>query len=194
MKSEKEKEWIEAIKRGESHAVEKAVNLYGRRLLRSAFLLCGREADAHDMVQETFLRAIKSIHRFKGKSTLFTWLYGILLNIFRHQTRKKGYVVFSGDLEEKESSVGSNPEHNLDRERIFSGVYSLIQTLSPRHRVALILRYYEGLKITEIAEIVKASEGTVKSRLHYATEAMRKKMPSNLNVLNRSITNNKETQ
>ena len=73
--------------------------------------------------------------------------------------------------------IDANPEHTIDRERTFSGVYSMIQTLSPRQREVLILRYYEGLKIKEIAEIVKTSEGTVKSRLHYATEALRKKCP-----------------
>ena len=177
MKFKKEEKWVDAFKKGEPQSIEKVITVYGPPLLRSAFLLCGNEVDAHDMVQETFFQAIKSIHRFKQKSSLFTWLYGILLNIFRQQTRKKRFMTFSGNLEGKKSMIDANPEHTIDRERTFSGVYSMIQTLSPRQREVLILRYYEGLKIKEIAEIVKTSEGTVKSRLHYATEALRKKCP-----------------
>lgn len=194
MKLKKEEQWVDALKKGEPQSIEKVITVYGTPLLRSAFLLCGSEVDAHDMVQETFLQAIKSIHRFKGKSSLFTWLYGILLNVFRQQTRKKRFLAFPGDLGDKNSKSGINPERNLERERAFSRVYSMIQTLSPHHRAALILRYYEGLKITEIAEIARVSEGTVKSRLHYATKAMRKIMPSDLKLFDHSIANNKEKQ
>jgi RNA polymerase sigma-70 factor (ECF subfamily) len=194
MKLKKEEEWIGALKKGEPQSIEKLITVYGTPLLRSAFLLCGSEVDAHDMVQETFLQAIKSVHRFKGNSSLFTWLYGILLNVFRQQTRKRRYSVFPGDLGDKNSKGGNNPERKLERDRSFSQVYSMIQTLSPAHREVLILRYYEGLKITEIAEIARVSEGTVKSRLHYATEAMRKKIPQDLNLFGHSITNNKEKQ
>jgi len=192
MKSEREETWVDAFKKGEPRSIEKVITVYGTPLLRSAFLLCGSEVEAHDMVQETFLQAIKSIHKFKGKSSLFTWLYGILLNIFRQQIRKRRYSAFPGDFGDKNSKSGINPEHNLERKREFSRVYSMIQTLSPHHREALILRYYEGLKITEIAEIARVSKGTVKSRLHYATEALRKIMPSDLKHLGHSIANNKE--
>jgi len=192
MKLEKEEKWVDAFKKGEPQSIEKVITVYGTPLLRSAFLLCGNKVESHDMVQETFLQAIKSIHRFKGKSSLFTWLYGILLNVFRQQTRKKRYSAFPGDLGDKNSKSDVNPEHNLERERVFSRVYSMIQALSPHHREALILRYYEGLKISEIAEIAGVSKGTVKSRLHYATEALRKIMPSDLKLFGHSITNNKE--
>ena len=194
MKLKKEEVWVDAPKKAEPQSIEKVITVYGTPLLRSAFLLCGSEEEARDMVQETFLQAIKSIHRFKGKSSLFTWMYGILLNVFRQQTRKKRPLVFSGDLGAKNSKSGLNPELNLERERAVSRVYSMIQSLSPHHRVALILRYYEGLKIIEIAEITRVSEGTVKSRLHYATEALRRKIPQDLNLFGHSITNNKEKQ
>jgi RNA polymerase sigma-70 factor (ECF subfamily) len=194
MKLEKEEKWVDAFKKGEPQSIEKVITVYGTPLLRSAFLLCGNEVEAHDMVQETFFQAMKSIHRFKEKSSLFTWLYGILLNVFRQQTRKKRYSAFPGNFGERNSESGNNPEYNLERERAFSRVYSMIQTLSPHHREALILRYYEGLKIAEIAEITRVSEGTVKSRLHYATEALRKKMPSDPKLFSHSITHNKEKQ
>jgi len=194
MKLEKEEKWVDAFKKGEPQSIEKVITVYGSPLLRSAFLLCGNEVEAHDMVQETFLQAIKSIHRFKGKSSLFTWLYAILLNVFRQQTRKKRYSAFPADYGDKNSKSGINHEHNLERERAFSRVYSMIQTLSPHHREALILRYYEGLKITEIAEIAGVSKGTVKSRLHYATEALRNIMPSDSMLFGHSTTHNEDKQ
>lgn len=189
---EKDKEWVDSLKRGEPQSIEKIVTLYGHRLLRNAFLLCGNESDAHDLVQETFLQAIKSINKFEGKSTPHTWMYGILLNVFRQYVRKKRRLFFSGDIKNKESASSIDIEHHLDIKNVFSKICDLIKTLSNNHREVLILRYFEGLNIAEIAEITRLPKGTVKSRLHYATMALRKKMPENLNLFHDSNTHKRK--
>jgi hypothetical protein len=66
-----------ALKGQDPEAVEELVNSYGDRLLRSAFLLCGNETEAQDIVQDTFLQAIRSVHRFQGRSTIYTWLHAM---------------------------------------------------------------------------------------------------------------------
>src|SRR5437868_6249365 len=71
---------------------------HGERLLRSAYLLCGDENEAEDLVQETFLQAIKSAHRFRGDSAIYTWLHGILRNLCHRHLRKQKRLLFQEDL------------------------------------------------------------------------------------------------
>lgn len=180
-----EKIRVNALKKGDHQAIEEVVFLYGQRLLRAAFLLCGNISDAPDIAQETFLRAIKSVHRFKGKSSLYTWLYGILLNVCRQFYRKKRHIQMD-DLERYASPDEHSAEQEYELRDEYSNVVKHMHTLSQNHREVLILRYYEELKIRDIAEITKVSRGTVKSRLHYATSALRKKIPEDLNLLSNS--------
>src|ERR1035438_5396948 len=95
-------------------AMQELVNSYGDRLLRSAFLLCGNETDAQDIVQDTFLQAIRSVHRFQGRSSIYTWLHGILLNLTRHYYRDRKRMVYDEELARREPAA---PEENPDRKR-----------------------------------------------------------------------------
>ncbi len=68
---------VPAFKAPESLDFQELIESYGDRLLRSACLLCGDETEAQDLVQETFVQALKSAHRFRGDSAVYTWLHGI---------------------------------------------------------------------------------------------------------------------
>src|SRR3954464_14172722 len=74
------------------------LHAHGDRLLRSAYLLCGDATEAQDLVQETFLQALKSADRFRGESAVHTWLHGILLNLSRHHWRKQKRVVLDENI------------------------------------------------------------------------------------------------
>lgn len=187
-----EQEYLDSFRSGEPQAIEKVFTLYGNRLFRAAYLLCGNESDARDIVQETFLQAIKSINRFKAKSAFYTWLYGILLNVFRNHSRKKRFLPLSSEVKNKETDSASMAENRLEQQRTFSKLYELMKLLSPAHREVLILRYYEDLKIKEIAKITGTSQGTVKSRLHYATSYLREKVPPDMNLFRLSDTNERK--
>src|SRR6516165_6035602 len=95
-------ELAEALRNQETEAVQELVRGYGDRLLRSAFLLCGSETDAEDLVQETFLQAIRSARRFRARSTLYTWLHAILLNLSRHYHRERKRLVYDDEAAERE--------------------------------------------------------------------------------------------
>lgn len=168
------------FKSGKLGAADTVISAYGNRLLRSAFLLCKNETDANDLTQETFLQAIKSRHNYNTDYPLFSWLYGILLNLNRQRARKKKFLIFSNDMENNPSPHTTDALHQLDQEKTFSQLYAVMNTLSLKHKEILILKYFEGLKIEEIAVITGASKGTVKSRLHYATKYMQRKMPQHL--------------
>jgi RNA polymerase sigma-70 factor, ECF subfamily len=155
------------------------LDAHGERLLRSAYLLCGNQTDAQDLVQETFLQAFKAAHRFRGDSAVYTWLHGILLNVNRRRWRKQKRFVFDDHL--LETPVEPPVESEADREFRFSRLARAVQALSPEHREVIVLKYYENLKIEQIAAQTGVSVGTIKSRLHYAVRCLAKLVPSELN-------------
>ena len=173
---------ITALKGQDSGAVQELVNTYGDRLFRSAFALCGNEADAQDIVQDTFLQAIRSVHRFQGRSTVYTWLHAILLNLTRHYHRDRKRIVYDDELTGCEVSLPDENPSQLDAGTASSALLEALQKLSWAHREVIILRYYENMKIHEIARHLGISTGTVKSRLHYAIEGMQKLLPDELNL------------
>ena len=172
--------------------LEDMVSLYGKRLLRSAFLLCGKESDAQDLVQETFYQAIKSRSRFRGESQVFTWLYGILLNVFRQYIRKQKKQLVPAHLLSDEQMDDEEVENRFDINNVYARVNESMKSLSRKHREVLVLRYLEELKITEIANILNCSIGTIKSRLFYAIHELRYILPQNLNLFSGEGTNNKD--
>src|SRR6266702_7677184 len=93
---------VPAFKAPESLDFQELIESYGDRLLRSACLLCGDETEAQDLVQETLLQALKSAHRFRGDSTVYTWLHGILRNLCHRHLRKQKRLVFEEEIILKE--------------------------------------------------------------------------------------------
>jgi RNA polymerase sigma-70 factor (ECF subfamily) len=157
------------------------IDSHGNRLLRSACLLCGDETEAQDLVQETFVQALKSAHRFRGDSAVYTWLHGILLNLCRRHFRKQKRLVFEEERVLKET-VQPRPANELDRDFCANALAQALQKLSPEHREVIVLRYYENLKIEEIARQTGVSKGTVKSRLHYAVRCLEQFIPGEMNL------------
>jgi RNA polymerase sigma-70 factor (ECF subfamily) len=183
-----------ALKCQEPGAAEDLVKLYGDRLFRSAFMLCGNETDAQDVVQDTLLEAIRSVHRFQQRSSVYTWLYSILLNISRHHHRKQKRIVLDNNAGTEEmTSTGENVS-SLDAGTAASALQEVLAALSDAHREVIVLRYYEDMKIHEIARRLGLSKGTVKSRLHYATGEIRKRLPVELNLFGAAGTEKMQTR
>ena len=176
------KEFVAAFKNRDPSAIQELVDRHAQRLLRSAYLLCGNPTEAEDLVQSTLVEAIRTASRFRGDSNLYTWLHGILLNLTRRYHRERKRLVY-GDQPESARDVVDEPVlAAADVEVLRSKLAAAIQELSFGHREALVLRYYEGMKIGEIANQLGVSEGTVKSRLHYAVAELRRKLPVDLNL------------
>lgn len=157
------------------------LHAHGDRLLRSAFLLCGNATEAQDLVQETFLQALKSAHRFRGESAPYTWLHGILLNVSRHHRRRQQRLVLDETIALDTPAAGAG-EAEADREFRATRLTHALQTLSAEHREVIVLRFYDNRKIHEIAAQTGVSAGTVKSRLHYALRCLEKLVPDELNL------------
>jgi RNA polymerase sigma-70 factor, ECF subfamily len=173
---------VATLRAGNPAALQELVELHGDRLLRSAVLLCGNETDAQDLVQDTFVEAARSARRFRGGSTIYTWLHAILLNLTRHYHRSRKKIVYDAELESREMAVASEEPVPSDLEIAGSALTVALRQLSVLHREVLLLRYYEHLKIHEIAAHLGISKGTVKSRLHYAIGELQKRLPAEMNL------------
>jgi RNA polymerase sigma-70 factor (ECF subfamily) len=185
---------VSALKSQDPGAVEELVSLYGDRLLRSAFMLCGNDTDAQDMVQETLLGAIHSVHRFQQRSSVYTWLYSILLNTSRHHHRKQKRIIYDNNAGAEETIPAGENVSPLDAGVAASALQEILGALSHAHRQVITLRYYEDMKIHEIARRLGLSKGTVKSRLHYAIGEIRKRLPGELNLFGAAGTEKMQTQ
>jgi len=133
--------------------------------------------EAEDLTQDVFLAAMKSYHRFRGDSSLYTWLYKIMLNLFRKKRSRSSRLLqwnASQAGEEQEdfqvllADEADSPSEAVEKAERARRIASVLKSLSPKHREVVVLRFFEGKSYHEIAQIVGVSEGTVKSRLHHA--------------------------
>ena len=177
-----EEQLVRGLRSREPGAVQELVASCGDRLFRSACLLCGDAAEAQDLVQDTLLQAIRSAQRFQGRSSIYTWLHGILLNLTRHYHRDRKWIVYDEELARLETPPAEQAPSGLDIETASGALAQAMQGLSAPHREVLVLRFYEDMKIHEIAAHLGLSKGTVKSRLHYAIAELQRRMPGEMNL------------
>jgi RNA polymerase sigma-70 factor (ECF subfamily) len=183
-----------ALKARDPAAMQQLVEAFGQRLTRSAYLLCGNENEAQDLAQDTFVEAFRSAHRFQGRSSVYTWLHSILLNLTRHYRRKRKKLIYDNELAAQEISAPEEHPSALDVDCAATELAQALQRLSEPHREVLVLRYYERLQIAEIAQSLGVSPGTVKSRVHYAIQEMQKLLPAEMNLFGAGGTNEMETK
>ena len=141
------------------------------------------EQDAWDLAQDGFLKAWKSIGRFRGQSSFYTWFYRILMNVTIDWLRRKhveGSSEFDDSIALKHIEPGAattprgelQPAARLSDKEIRARIDDAIERLSAEHRTAIVLRELDGLEYQEIAEAMGCSIGTVMSRLFYARKKL----------------------
>jgi RNA polymerase sigma-70 factor (ECF subfamily) len=150
---------------------------YFARIHRAALVLCGNPWDADDLTQETFLVLTRSRQAFEGRSSLYTWLYGILLNLERRERRRAGLrrrklrVVWDNEPpDQRTTPAAETPIEVAEWKR---SLWSVVAQLPDGQRQALVLRYSEHLRYDEIAKILRCPLGTVKSRIFNAMVSLR---------------------
>jgi RNA polymerase sigma-70 factor (ECF subfamily) len=148
------------------------------RIQRAALVMCGNPWDADDLAQETFLVLARQPGAFQGKSSVYTWLYSVLLNLDRRERRRLGvarrklHVLHeTGDPAGQMVPGADAPVESAEWKRSLWGVVS---ELPDGQRQALVLRFSEGLRYDEIAEILECPLGTVKSRIFHGLLGLRK--------------------
>lgn len=162
---------------GDTTGFELIVKQYSGMVFSLAARLVG-PAEAEDVVQETFLRAYRALERFRGESTLKTWLYTIALNRVRARqgalarfkalfgsARPRGEDESLDSLLDTAADPGASPEEEAVSREQRRRLRSAIRDLPPEFRHAVVLRDLEGLSYDEIARVLKVPIGTVRSRI-----------------------------
>ena len=145
----------------------------GDRLLTAAFQITQNSADAEDLVFRTFSQVIAKVGQYDGRSAFFTWIYRILLNFRRMDLRKKGAnaLVFMEELPETEDPE-PDPAEALALDSSAAEVRAGVARLPEPLREAVVLHYFEGLNVSEIAALAEIPDGTVKYRLFEARKQL----------------------
>ncbi len=150
------------------------------RIHRAALVLSGNPWDAEDLVQETFLLAARKIDGFRGDSTPYTWLYGILLNIERRHRRRYGTWRRKLDTLYQSYDPRSHAVPSAERAAQVAewkeSLWSQVARLPDAQRQTLVLRFSEGLQYEEIAQVLSVPLGTVKSRIHHGLSRLRQQL------------------
>ena len=160
--------------------VEALTRQYFVRIHRAALVLSGNPWDADDLAQETFLVVARKPDRFGGRSQVFTWLYGILLNLDRRRRRQwsihRRKLKVLGENETSRKKFIPAAETAVEVSEWKQSLWAWVNKLPEGQRHALTLRFSEELAYDEIAEILECPLGTVKSRIHHGLLALRKLM------------------
>ena len=168
-----EKSWIRRAQGGDEEAFAWLVRRHEVRAYRIARGLLPNEEDARDVAQEAFLRVFRSIERFDFGYAFTTWLHRIVTNLAIDHLRKRRVVARGGVLDGEEGQEPElvdesveDPSAGVIREETVSEVRECLDALAPHFRSVMVLRELEGLPCAEIAEIVGATNVTVRWRLH----------------------------
>lgn len=182
---------IERCKLGQPAAYGELVRKYQDRVFNVCWRMCGNRADAEDLAQEAFLKALKSIDRFDGRSAFYTWLFRIAVNVViseqRKKSRRRTVSLDAAGRHRDGEPAGSwaaqrlvssedDPDRGLLREEQRELVAGALGALEEDHRCVVVLRDLESLDYDQIADILNLPIGTVKSRLHRARLALREKL------------------
>lgn len=174
---------LEKAKSGDINAFEKLVEAYQKKIYNICLRMIGNADDAYDLAQEVLIRIYKSINGFKEQSSLSTWVYRITTNVCLDEIRKrklKRTVSLDQDIRLDDSEIKREiesddppPDELAEKKEIKKTVASAINLLNEEHRMVIVLRDIQGFSYEEIAKITNCPEGTVKSRINRARQALK---------------------
>ena len=178
---------IELCRRGDGQAFARLVALHERMVFNLALRLLGDPEEAKDLSQDVFLQVYRMLGRFEGRSSLKTWIYRIVVNQCRNRQRwwrrrkrdrtsplETLTAVDEAKLSDAERHDG--PYEHMRRTEQARRVQEALAGLSFEHRAILLLREVECLSCEDVATTLGLPEGTVKSRLARAREALRRRL------------------
>ena len=171
---------VNLVKKGDKKAYNVLVLKYQDRLVFSVYKFLKDYELAQDIAQEAFIKAYKSMDKFRGDSQFYTWIYRIAINTAKNvlSTKARASEVYDNDttdqLLSESATTSENPENILQADQLRSTINNALQSLPEDIRVTLSLREYDGLSYEEIAGVLKCPIGTVRSRIHKGREMLDK--------------------
>jgi RNA polymerase sigma-70 factor (ECF subfamily) len=165
---------------GDAQAIEELFRAHAAQVERVLGRLVGPVADLEDLTQTVFLEAISALSRFRGEASFKTWLLSIAAHVGQHYLRA-GRVRRHIPLEMvPEEAVRGEVHHDriLDERKLATELHQLLDQISPKKRIALLLYVVEGHSIEEVAALMGASQTATRSRVFFARRELRKLLQS----------------
>ena len=177
-----DEELVLKSQQGDMHAFDELVERYHGKIYGLTYNMTSNREDAEDLTQEVFVKAFEALPRFRGKSSFYTWLYRIAvnktINYRKKRNRKRTLSLDQFDQEIKtdetyhDLTAKGSPLRNISLSELQEKLNEALQHLSEKHRTVVVMHDMQGIPHDEIAKVVKASVGTVRSRLFYARRQM----------------------
>lgn len=159
---------------GDTGAFDALVALYQDRIFALAYRMLGDTEDASDVQQETFVRAWRSLRKFRADSAFSTWLHKIAMNLcLSRKQRKRAYdtIPFDEDMPSSQGSVAC-----IEKTQVKTDVQKIIAGLPAHYRALIVLREIEGRSFEEIAQILGCSAASARTRTSKARAILRERL------------------
>lgn len=164
-----ERNLIEEAKRDNKYAMNKLLMDNYKIVLGYTIKMTGDSTLAQDITQETMLKAVLNIKKFKPEAKFSSWLIKIATNQYRDNLRKNKRIEL---IDESMESNDTGPEEMALGNIQYKEIMDVLQGLSYEKRIVFVLKHYQGYKYEEIAEVLNIPVGTVRSRLHNCIKAI----------------------
>jgi RNA polymerase sigma-70 factor (ECF subfamily) len=170
---------VERARAGDTEAFRELVERYSARIFRLAYRILGDEPGAEDAVQETFLRAYRSLSRFDARSQFATWLHRIAANtsveiLRKHQRSRPERTGEEAGTASPLPSQAPGPDRRALSQEVERAVRGALADLSPTERAAFVLRHFEGRSIAEVCGALGLRESAGKQAIFRAVKKLRR--------------------
>ena len=178
-----DEELVARSRSGDAESFNQLITRWERPIYALAYRVIGREEDARDVTQETFLRAFRGLAAFKGQAKFSSWLYRIALNLCRDWIRRKKrspMATLPEDVELEDVVSDAAPTETVEdlvsRRELSELVEAAMARLPEEQRTAIILKEYHGMTFQEIADLQGCPLSTVKTRLYQGLSVLRREL------------------
>jgi RNA polymerase sigma-70 factor (ECF subfamily) len=181
-RTDEDQQLVARTQDGDAGAFDQLVVKYTPRLYGLVYNMTSNHEDTNDLLQDIFSKAYKSIRGFRGKSSFYTWIHSIAVNMTLNFLKKRGRrfhlslddvdTSIQNDKEFLELTQTSSPVREADLSELQRRLNEALMKLSDEHRAVVTMFHIQGMPHAEISKILNVSEGTVRSRLFYANRQL----------------------
>lgn len=181
-----DQELVAKAQLGDMRAFDELVERYHGKIYGLTYNMTSNREDAEDLTQDVFVKAYEALPRFRGKSSFYTWLYRIAvnktINYRKKRNRKRALSLDQFDQEIKTDEIyhdlttKGSPLRNMSLSELQIKLNEALQNLSEKHRTVVVMHDMQGIPHEDIAKVVGASVGTIRSRLFYARRQMQSEL------------------
>jgi RNA polymerase sigma factor (sigma-70 family) len=181
-RTDEDQQLVARTQSGDPAAFDQLVVKYTPRLYGLIYNMTSNHEDTNDLLQDVFAKAYKAIRGFRGKSSFYTWIHSIAVNMTLNFLKKRGRrfhlslddvdASIQNDKEFLELTATSSPVREADLSELQRRLNEAMMKLSDEHRAVVTMFHIQGMPHAEISKILRVSEGTVRSRLFYANRQL----------------------